>query len=358
MHRIFLGPLEGSMAEIKSKFLDIGAKVLCIAVLILQMVLLDYIFIKLDKNVSAAGRYIWIGLDIVILIVWIVSLIWSHRYFKNLGSTRKRIPEDAGSLIKRALKAAIAELPFAYVSWLLYSSVLVAKILRMFYAMDPVGFGEGLQRDENRPLMSPTGIKIVLSFAGIIFGLLAYSHHNEVQNTKYKLIIEKLAHSASLDVLDCLMLLSYLFIVDDRLILPYPMDRAIKTFACLCILLPVFPLFTLRYISTRQDEKTFQMVLALNSALYLFFVNIPLFAIRIVLWTRHDADVTTFLTKNVMAIVRGMADIYLDVSSWWHDKKNKEKPEQTDSALGSEEKVGDEDGETVEMNKVTEPARV
>ncbi|XP_072038841.1 uncharacterized protein [Amphiura filiformis] len=272
------------MAETWSiNVLEIGAKILCILVLILQSVLLDYIFISLDEKASTAGRYFWIALDALIIIIWIISLIWSHRFFSKLTSP-KRIPKGSGGLVRHVFKAAITELPFAYVSWLLYSSVLVAKILRMFSS--PSGFGEALLKSPDDILLSPTGIKIVLSLAGIVFGLLAYSHHNEVHNSKYKLIIDKLAHSASLDVLDCLMLISYLFIADSGLLLPYPMDKAIKAFGCMCILLPVVPLFALRYISNRQDEKTFQMVLALNSALYLLFVNIPLFSLRIILWVR------------------------------------------------------------------------
>ena len=350
------------MAEVRSKFLDVTSKILCILVLAIQMILLDYIIVNLDKKASDVGRYIWIPLDVVILLIWTFSLIWSHRYFVKTTTPKKVSAGDKTSQLKNIFKAAIAELPFAYVCWGLYSIILVAKILRIF---SESGFGEALpneyQGNESTTgtfiastwvLFTPTGIKIVLSMAGILFALLAYSHHNEIHNTKYKLMIDKLAHSASLDVLDCLMLLSYLFIQQSGLLLPFPMDHAIKAFTCLCILLPIVPLFALRYISNRQDEKTFQMVLVLNSALYLFLVNIPLFSLRIVLWIRHDADVTTFLTKNVMAIVRDAADVYLNVVAWMKDRKSSKKTEQTDSALGSEE------NETVEMDKVPQPARV
>ena len=293
------------------------------------MMLLDYIIIHLDKKAGDIVRYIWIPLDVCVLLVWTFSMVWSHHSCVNTVSTH--VAGHIASTLIHIFKAVITEAVFAYMSWGLYSIVLVAKILRIF---SESGFGESLPNKYQgntgssdafgaQVLFTPTGITMVLSMTGINFALLTYSHHSEIDNSKYKQVIEELSHSASLDILDGLMLLSYLFIQQSGLLLPFPMDHAIQAFTCFCILLPIVPLFVLRCISNRQDEKTFmtfQKVSVLNSALYLFLVDIPVFSLRIFLWIRHDADVTTFLTKNVMDIVRDVTNVFLNVRAWLKDQ--------------------------------------
>ena len=288
------------------------AKVLCIAVLIVQDVLLDYIIIKLDTSASDAGRYIWIALDAIVVIFWIVAMVFSFRFFNKRNPNPKKIPSE-GFSGKEIIKLALKELPFSYVSWLLYASVLVAKFNRMF-----VSFAETLT-SQNETLFSNTSLKIILSLSGVIFALLAYAHHDEAHNSKYKLLIEKLGTAASIDLLDCIMLLDILFVLDTGIEITYSLDHSVRAFSSICVLLPVFPLLALRVVSSTETSKAntiFPLVMVLNSALYLILVNIPLFAIRIFLWIHHDVDVTTFLTKNLMAIFKGVLDIYKEIVAW------------------------------------------
>ncbi|XP_072046892.1 uncharacterized protein [Amphiura filiformis] len=335
------------MAEKQFKVIEIGAKVLCILLLILQMALMDYIMISLDTKATPAGRYIWIALDIVIVSMWIVSLIWSYRYSAIMTSPRK-IPKDNGrgdeGRVKRIIKAAIAEIRFGYVCWLLYALVLVAKILRMFSS--PSGFGQDLKAHDSGSgisFLTPGGIRIVLSMAGIVFGLLIYTHHNEMQTPYYK------------RVFDCVMIISYLFVEERHILNSVPMEKALKTFGCLCILLPLAPLIALRYISSRQDGKSLvPLVLVLNSASYLFLVNLPFLVIRLVLFAHHAAAPSTFFTKNMMVIVRDSADIYMHIAGWLEERKNNKPlgPEQTESALDGEENGEEEVGDNFEMGKM------
>ncbi|XP_038054193.1 uncharacterized protein LOC119726537 [Patiria miniata] len=290
--------------------LSVAAKVLCILVLITQSALLDYVIIRLDTTASDAGRYIWIALDSIVVIFWIIALVLSYRFFHF--PSQEKVPTE-GYSGKQIIKLALKELPFAYVSWLLYAVILVAKINRMF-----VAFAEDLT-STNESLQTNTSLKIILSLAGVIFALLAYAHHNEAHNSKYKLLIEKLGTAASIDLLDVVMLLDILFIEDNRVEITFTLDRTIRVFSSICILLPVFPLIALRVISSSGSAKTdkvFPIVMVLNTALYLFLVNIPLLSIRMFLWFHHDVDITTWLTKNVMAICKGVLDIYRELVTW------------------------------------------
>ncbi|XP_033647461.1 uncharacterized protein LOC117306968 [Asterias rubens] len=291
--------------------MSVLAKVLCIAVLVLQSALLDYIIIKLDTKASTAGRYVWIALDSIVVIFWIIAMVFSYRFFNK--PRPKKVPEEGFSgkdIIKTAL---LKELPFSYVSWLLYSIVLVVKINRMFFS-----FAEKLT-SQDETLLSNTSLKIILSLAGVIFALLAYAHHDEAHNTKYKLLIEKLGTAVSIDLLDCIMLLDILFVVDNGIQLTFRFDHVVRAFSSICILLPVFPLLALRVMSataTAKNDKIFSLVMVLNNILYIVLVNIPLLGIRLFLWFHHDVDVTTFLTKNVMAIFKGLLDIYKELIEW------------------------------------------
>ncbi|XP_022102466.1 uncharacterized protein LOC110985627 [Acanthaster planci] len=291
--------------------LSLTAKVACIFVLILQSTLLDYVIVQWDTSASDVGRYIWIAFDALIVIFWIIAMIMSHRFFHN--PNQQKVPTE-GYTGKQLIILALKELPFAYVSWLFYAIVLVAKINAIFTAK----FAEALT-SSTESLRSNTSLKIILSLAGVIFALMAYAHHNEAHNSKYKLLIEKIGTAASIDLLDVIMLLDILFVNVSRVLVTFTLDRTIRTFASICILLPVLPLVALRVISssgTAKTDKVFPMVMVLNSALYLFLVNIPLLIIRMFLWVHHDVDVTTFLTKNVLAICKGCLDIYRELVAW------------------------------------------
>ena len=301
--------------------LDVGSKVLCVVLVALQAALLDSFFVKFDEG--NPGNWVWIAADVVIVLIWIFGLVLMSRN----AHTRTKTTNEEQRTIKKCWTTFIGEAQYAYFSWIFYSVILVAKVWYMFgdFAenLTSTGYynvtssGRGNIRFEENMLYSSSSLKVILSITGPVFLLLAYAHHDEIHNSKYKLMMEKLGTEASLNVLDCLMLLALLFVDDTQLLLPWSMDHAIKFFTCCCYVLPVIPLFILRMIGNRKaEENNFRIILVVKSALYLFFVDVPLFSIRCVLWFRHDVDISTFVMKNVMGIIRGILDVYNELRQW------------------------------------------
>lgn len=308
--------------------LDVGSKVLSVLLLILQAAFLDDFFIRFDEGNPA--RWVWIGADVVIVAIWIAGLVLSSR---NVNSKEPvESPEQSG--VKKWLTIFAGEVKYAYFSWIFYSIILVAKVWYMFgeFAEDFTTTGyynmtnlvklRGAVKLHESDIYSSTSIKVILSLTGPVFLLLAYAHHDEVHNSKYKLLMEKLGTIASIDVLDSLMLLGLLFIEDTHILLPYSMDHAIKFFTCCCFVLPTLPLFILRIVGERKaEENNFRLILVVNSALYLFLVNFPFLCIRCYLWFKNDIDISTFITKNVMSLFRGVLDVYNEIRQWQKAKQ-------------------------------------
>ncbi|XP_054751750.2 uncharacterized protein LOC129257453 [Lytechinus pictus] len=306
--------------------LDVGSKVLSVLLLILQAALLDHFFIKFDEDNPA--RWVWIGADVVIVAIWISGLVLTSR------NVRSKEPADSGnrSGVQKWMAIIGGEMQYAYFAWVFYSIILVAKVWYMFgdFAENFTSTGyynishssRGAVKFQDSEIYSSTSLKVILSLTGPLFLLLAYAHHDEIHNSKYKLLMEKLGTTASLDVLDSLMLLGLLFINDTKILLSFNLDHAIKFFTCCCFVLPSLPLFILRIVGQRKaEDNNFRIILVINSALYLFLVNFPFLCIRCYLWFRHDVDISTFITKNVMNLFRGILDVYNEVRQWMKSKQ-------------------------------------
>lgn len=269
---------------------EVVSKVLCIGLLVAQQVLLGIIVNKFDRQ-ATISLPVWIVLDVVVILWWVCALCMPA----CSNFCLRKLP--------RKLFQLLSEVRFAYLSWVLYAALLCLKINHMFFY-----FSEGLpQRPE---LYSSTGLKLVLSMTGVIFLLLAYCHHKDLKGVYYKLTMEKIAFSACLDVLDSLMLLDFLFINVTGLVITPKLDKIIRAFSCICILLPTVPLLVLRCIQTPSPKhKLYRIVLIIQSLLYLLLVNFPLFSIRLYFWYKLNQDISTFFTKNLIMLFKGVAEI-------------------------------------------------
>ncbi|XP_071816596.1 uncharacterized protein [Apostichopus japonicus] len=298
-------------------------KLLCILVVLGQAIALDSYFFKLDY--SGTSPYMWIVFDAVVIIWWITSLM-IPKCIKAVSSAEEN-----------RFKLLVNEMRYAYLSWIVYAVVLCFKVNHMFFY-----FSESLEA--NASLYSSTSLKLIISMAGIAFLLLVYCHHRDIRQEDYKLIMEKISISACLDILDCLSLLNILFVNDVGFEVPYTLDRTVRAFSCICILLPMFPLFLLRILQRENpSRKWYSLSLITQTALYFIFVNVPLFSIRLHLWITHEIDISTFFTKNVIMLFKGAIDIVRELVQWY--MQNKASKEQ-----GKEDVDEEENGQMVEDN--------
>lgn len=298
--------------EVRSGCVDVFVKVLCLIVLVTQNALIDYYLIQFGGGTGFRRGYIWIICDSLVLIFWAVAFVMvrirAKQPYPEIPKKERHIPQ---------------ELPFAYCSWLIYAGVLIAKLVKIYNSKDhPQIFWW---------LSSSDMLTIAVSMSGLIFMLLAYSHHEDVDNAKYRLQIQKLGTVVGLAILDTTDLLDILHDVESNATLPFHLRAAILAFGCICIVLPVFPLFALRLIAAKRsahkrNSESWEQVFLLKNVLFMLLVDIPYFAIRCHLWLDYGMSASVFLTKNLIMFLRGAFDLLQEVklcSSTRDKKKNR-----------------------------------
>ncbi len=291
--------------EQKADIFNHGAKVLCLGVLLGQMIGLDILIIECETTTSLINRYIWVILDFFILVFWFGVLLWSFildRRKENVSSTEKQETKvSEGSDKKTDTKLFLRPLSLATVMWLVYSLVLVAKIIRMFST-----FALSLPSGEH--LISSTFLKVSLAKAALILTLLIYAVKSHINDSeKETLVTDKLGNAATLDVLDSIMLLDMLFDVNNPL--STPIYHGIRIFGCICLILPAVPLISMVFLAETENRKSFHLNLIVNTTFRLLMGNIPHLAFRLHLWHSHKVDVSTFVIKNIVVLFVGVMDI-------------------------------------------------
>lgn len=312
---------------------DLGAKSLCLMALVGQCAFLDHFLIHYGTGPGFRKGYIWIFVDAFVFICWLTAFILSRRNFDE------RFPE-----LPTTQRDLIHEFPFAYASWLIYAGVLLAKLIRIFHNIDITGIEQGI--------FSPIVLKITVSLSAVVLLLLSYSHHEDEENKQYKLQVQKLGSIMGLAILDSADLLDMLVSDEIGMMLPYHLRSAILALGCICIILPVIPLFAIRVISTKSRRKkskkrdknmkkhrgdstetndgmnrnsSWEQVVLLQSVLYLLLVDLPFFAIRFHLWLMRGMTASVFLTKNLLMFLRAMLDLINEAPACC-PKKHQDRP--------------------------------
>ncbi|XP_072177136.1 transmembrane protein 121B-like [Diadema setosum] len=293
------------MAEhVRSFCVDVFVKVLCLVVLIAQNVLIDFYLIRFGTGTGFKRGYIWVICDSLVIVFWSVAFVMvrirANRPYPEIPKKERQLPK---------------ELPFAYCSWLVYAGVLIAKLIKIYNSTEHPQITWWLSTSDM--------LTIAVSMSGLIFMLLAYSHHEDVENAKYRLQIQKLGAVVGLAILDTTDLLDMLHADSE---LPFHLRAAILAFGCICIVLPVFPLFALRLIAAkrsahRRNTDSWEQVFLLKNVLFMILVDVPYFALRCHLWLDHGMSASVFLTKNLIMFLRGAFDLLDEVKICRRDRK-------------------------------------
>ncbi|XP_052782136.1 uncharacterized protein LOC128218504 [Mya arenaria] len=270
------------MADVCIRMCDsmhhIPLRILCVIIALLQGSVLNYYLVK-HKNVS---WYAWIVADIAILLLFVTAFIISYKHLKLASkSSQPKAPIQTGSL------------PLAYIVWLVYSVILAARVAIIFRDF-------AWQLDEE-DFFGPNTLKINISMAAFVFLLLLLSHHDAGIDSERKHAILEITGTVVFDILDSIDVLDIMFeksAVDN---FPAHLDTAILIIACVNLVLPTLPLMTL---SKAHFGHRFipREITILHKIMIVFFVNLPLLAIRLVLWHLLSLDISIFPVKNLIVI--------------------------------------------------------
>lgn len=278
--------------------LETVGKVVCIILLILQGSILDIYLVK-HHDFNSLG---FIATDIIVVTIWVgVMFMAKRKFLLRLKKMRRKTEKEKVDGKSKAPDEYADEIPYVFIAWLAYVAITLIPEVAVIFKRFADQLGDAKVLGQNI-------LKIALCITPMLFLLLVNSHHDSKPYSRRRICIDKLSAGVTLDLLDSIDILEILFMDDKELDLPVGLENAIIAFACINFCLPTLALLQLSAIVKGQVRSaTFQF---LYSICYIFLVNVPLGAIRIILWTNYDQDVSVFIGKNIIASAIYMFDIY------------------------------------------------
>ena len=268
------------------RFIELGSKISCTWLLIIQGFLLNGYLHKLYSPVW----WCWVVADITVVTLW-SSLIW----IAKKKSIKKGLREQ-DDLTQKSGRFASHEIKYTFIAWLCYAAFLCPRIILLFHNL--------AKTLDERDILGPNFLKMAVSFTPLVYFLLVMgSHSNESHDRK------GVAVSGALDLFDSIDLLEFLFEPTEGVRCPPGYLHASLGFACISLFLPALTLYGFRH-KTSPGRVSSVMFGVSYEMVNLSLINIPNFVIRSVLWHRYSMDVSVLLMKNVMGMVAGSYEIY------------------------------------------------
>lgn len=270
------------------------AAVLDVLVLLVAVVFqgstLDFYLIQ--HNQGSVAWYFWFLADFLVLIGIMSAVFLARRHFRRSAPSPDQ-PDD-GTPEPEPPHPTLGRFPLCYTSWLLYSLLLVAKVVLLF-RMD---VAQVLKDDDWYGIQF---LKAVVAVAAVIFLLLVESHNEAGAASEQRTYLHSLCTGTTFEVLDSVTFLGLLFPNETHLTLTYPLENAVLALTCVNFLLPTLALFKLSQCEFGQLPRPLGLKL-LYKLLHLCLINVPYLAIRLYLWSFFGHDVSLFLIKNLLGI--------------------------------------------------------
>ena len=194
------------------------------------------------------------------------------------------------------------ELPFGFISWLVYS-VLLCPRLYVLYREGAVQ----LLNEEAR--FGPNLLKTAVALSSIIFFLIVVTHADTMSHSTRDAYINTIIWRVSMDILDSVTLLEVLYTQESQVFLTFSMHSFMVWIAMINLTLPTLPLVIL----SKTGHGITPVATLLETyylTLYMLLVNFPNLVIRLILWHMHDQNVTVFLVKNFLSLGMAIKNIY------------------------------------------------
>ena len=208
----------GCTAEIFYRSAD--AVFLCV-VLLFQSVMLNYFIISHFRD--SVLPFFWFLCDFFCLLTFSFSLFVAYRSNWKLKRREKSInvcsnnsvssgrsnSRNSSSDSEQGLSYGSADcfsqasrLPFSYISWIVYSVFLIAKIVVLFKSDIPQTLS-----DKTGWFFGPQMVKFSLGITALIFSLVVEAHHNAHEDPARHEYIKSVSYGMALEILDSVCLL-------------------------------------------------------------------------------------------------------------------------------------------------------
>ncbi|GFR71756.1 cat eye syndrome critical region protein 6-like protein [Elysia marginata] len=258
------------------------AAVICVALSALQMAALDY-YLVFMLSINHLG---WLAADGV-----------------NLSLLMFCIVQARSALYKQNRDDSAKVQSLAWASWFLMSVSVSAKVCVLIaYCIKDL-------EEEVDTFWGANTLKTTVALGACIFLLLLITQHDAALGSEGRRYIEELTGTVVFDILDTVEILDTLFDLEKRKILWHTLEEVILVLAVVNLLLPTVPLFTLA--CTQFGRKKLQKrMIYLHRLLVVLIVNVPILAVRMVLWHGHSMGVSPFTLKNIVLILLTTYEFY------------------------------------------------
>ncbi|GAB6018600.1 hypothetical protein CHUAL_000287 [Chamberlinius hualienensis] len=265
--------------------------VLLLILSITQGSLLNYLIIYHRQKSHTV--YLWFLADFAVVMAFVGALITSYQ------KVARRLRLALKSIVPTGTEIPIyGSLPLSYLSWFLYSIVLVAKIIVIFKREIANELGDD-------DLFDSQTLKLVIGAgASIVFLLLVNAHQSPSHpNNDHRAYVAALCTGTAFEIFDAVAFLELLFVNDTRVLLPYPFENTILALASINLILPTVPLLRLSRAEYGQRDRPAVLGL-IYSTLKLLVIEVPYLCIRAYVWNVYDTSSSSiFMLKNILMIV-------------------------------------------------------
>ncbi|KAH9496317.1 hypothetical protein Btru_010586 [Bulinus truncatus] len=191
--------------------------------------------------------------------------------------------------------------PLVYFAWLVYSVILAVRV-GIIYKDLAFQIEQELIFDKNL-------LKVTVAISGLVFLLLVASHHNATPGTTARNQINLLSGLVPFDIIDATDVLSIFFFKENRDSLQPVLTWFVITIACMNLVLPAVPLMMLSNSRFGAQPITISLEY-LNKLIHIFIINLPLLAIRLLLWQKDNLEISPLIVKNVVLVVVLAIELY------------------------------------------------
>ncbi|XP_067949920.1 uncharacterized protein [Watersipora subatra] len=265
------------------KLRNIPTQVMCIAMLVIQAFFLNEYLAAVYKDDL---QWLWFFADIVVVALFILSFYLKEWRLQHVSVNHRNQHEFAKGL------------PYAPGAWLVYGSLLSARVIDLFI-------------NNLRQHGDILGLKSAICASALICIFFTWSHHHNHESLARRASILSLVKLFTIDVLDTVDILDILFEIAESSGEEFPkvLEYLILAIITLNILHPSVVLVSLFYDHFAK-HRTALIVKILKTHFELLLINIPLLIIRIYLAATYVRSISVFLVKNILGIIFGLIEIY------------------------------------------------
>ena len=266
-------------------------RILLFITIILQACAMNYLLIHRGHS----SNYGWIAADLLVLATSVITSL-VHRWAK-----KKYIASSSSASNSLFVKVAIH--PLGFVTWLVYSCCIVAKVI--------VICESGITHNmKDFQFYSLTTLKLSVGMASVVFLFECLIQHNPNESFERKSYADMMAYVISVDILDTVEQLDVVTEEHYRDIISVGQYNAILAIFCLNLILASIPLLILGRMRRRESVYT-ERLKAIYAFIHVALVNCAFFIMRLTLYFTKQIPVSVFLVKNVIILIIDAREFYL-----------------------------------------------